>query len=83
MWKVCCTKAPKEEIIYCCQLAVAVVIIVVGLLNITFTENDTCLWSTLVSGAVCYLLPNPQIVRRDDSLLLDPPVQLVDGVSSG
>lgn len=81
MWKLCCAKAPKDEIIYCCQLAIAVLIIVVGLLNITFTENDTCLWSTLVSGAVCYLLPSPRI-GRNESLLPDSSIELVDGVSS-
>ena len=81
MWKVCCAKAPKDEIIYCCQLIVATIIIAVGLLNITFTENDTCLWSILVSGAVGYLLPNPQI-RRDESLLPDTLIELVDAVSS-
>ncbi len=37
-----CTKAPKDEIIYCCQLRTALLVIVVSLLNITFTENNTC-----------------------------------------
>jgi len=79
MWKICCcANAPKDEIIYCCQLAIALLIIIVGLLNISFTENDTCLWSTLLSGAVCYLLPSPQI-RRNEPLLLDTPLELVDG----
>jgi len=73
MWKVCCTKAPKDEIIYCCQLITALLVIIVGLLNITFTENNTCLWSNLVSGAICYLLPNPQI-RKDEPLLPDAAV---------
>jgi len=81
MWKLCCAKAPKDEIIYCCQLAIALIIIVAGLLNITFTENDTCLWSTLVSGAVCYLLPSPQI-NRNESLLSYAPEQQLDEVSS-
>jgi len=81
MWKVCCTKAPKDEIIYCCELAIALLIIIVGLLNITFTESNTCLWSTLVSGAVGYLLPSPQI-RKHESFLPDSPIELVDGVLS-
>lgn len=81
MWTLCCTKAPKDQIIYCCQLAVALIIIVVGLINITFTENDACLWSSLVSASVGYLVPNPKI-KRDESLLPDPPIELVDEVSS-
>ena len=81
MWTVCCAKAPKDEIIYCCQLAVAVIIIAVGLLNITFTDNDTCLWSILVSGAVGYLLPNPRINRENDPLLSDATIER--GTQSG
>ena len=61
MWKLCCTKAPKDEVIYCCQLAAALLVIVVGLLNITLSDNNVCLWSTLVSGAIGYLLPSPRI----------------------
>lgn len=82
MWKVCCTKAPKDEIIYCCQLVVAISIVAVGLLNITFTDNDTCLWSILVSGAVGYLLPNPKISKEDEPLLPDAAIELIDEVSS-
>ena len=81
-WNVCCTKAPKDEIIYCSQVTIALIVIIVGLLNITFTENDTCLWSTLISGAVGYLLPGPQI-RKDESLLHDTAVQFVNGVLPG
>jgi len=80
MWKLCCAKAPKDEIIYCCQLAIAVLIITVGLLNITFTENDTCLWSTLVSGAVCYLPPSPQITEMREPLLPVITLQRVDAM---
>ena len=82
MWTLCCTKAPKDEIIYCCQLAVAFTIIIVGLANITFTDNDTSLWSILVSGAVGYLLPNPKISTKDESLLPHTTVELVDAMSS-
>jgi len=73
MWKLCCIDAPKDEVIYCCQLLSALLVIIVGLLNITLTENNTCLWSTLVSGAICYLLPNPQLIHRDGSILHDTP----------
>ena len=73
MWKLCCTKAPKDEVVYCCQLGAALLVIVVGLLNVTFSDNNTCLWSTLVSGSIGYLLPCPHI-KKDESLLPDAPV---------
>jgi hypothetical protein len=76
-WRLCCTKAPKDEIVYCCQLVIAYVIIIVSLLNITFTENDTCLWSTLISGTVGYLLPNPHL-HKNESLLPNTTEQQLD-----
>ena len=78
-WKLCCTKAPKDEIVYCCQLVIAYIVIIVSLLNITFTENDTCLWSTILSGTVGYLLPSPQL-QKHEPLLPYTTQQLVDGV---
>jgi len=61
-WKVCGgVDAPKDEIVYCCQVFVAFVVILTGLVNLTFTESDTCLWTGLISGALPalgYLLPN-------------------------
>jgi hypothetical protein len=75
MWKLCCTKAPREEVVYCSQLAAALLVIIVGLLNITFTDNNTCLWSTLTSGAIGYLLPSPRINNNNnDALVPDPAV---------
>ena len=79
-WRLCCSKAPKEEIIYCCQLFIAFVIIVVGLANITLTDNNTCTWNTLISGATGYLLPSPAL-HRLEPVLSDPPIQLLDAES--
>ena len=54
-WKVCGgVDAPKDEIVYCCQVFVAFVVILAGLVNLTFTESDTCLWTGLISGATFY-----------------------------
>lgn len=80
-WKVCCTIAPKEEIVYCCQLIVALVVIVTSLVNITLGSGDTCLWTTLVSGALGYLLPNPSL-KQNEPFLSDTAVECVDGVLS-
>jgi hypothetical protein len=80
-WKLCCTKAPKDEIVYCCQLVIAYIVIIVSLLNITFTENNTCLWSTLISGTLGYLLPNPHL-QKNEPLLPHTTEQQLDDVTS-
>jgi hypothetical protein len=85
-WNVgCCGKAPKEEVVFICQVVTALIVIVCGLLNISLTEEHTSLWATLVSGAVGYLLPGPRLnvrskqPRGDESLLHDATVEFVDG----
>ena len=79
-WKVCGgVDAPKDEIVYCCQVFVAFVVILVGLVNLTFTESDTCLWTGLISGALGYLLPNPSL-RRNESVPFDAAVEQLDAL---
>ena len=87
-WNTCCCgKAPKDEVIFVCQVLTALIVIVCGLLNITLTTENTSLWATLVSGAVGYLLPGPRLNGRslknssdkeNESLLHDVAVELVD-----
>ena len=67
-WKVCGgVDAPKDEIVYCCQVFVA------------FVESDTCLWTGLISGALGYLLPNPSL-RRNESVPFDAAVEQLDAL---
>jgi len=80
-WKACGTDAPKEEIVYCCQLFVTFIVILTGLVNLTFTESDNCLWTGLISGALGYLLPNPSL-RRNESVLSDAAIEQLDDVLS-
>jgi len=54
-----------EEIQYCCQLIVACVVILVSLINIAFTDENICLWTTLASGTLDYLLPNLSLKRNE------------------
>jgi len=81
-WTVCDVNVPKEEIVYCCQVFVAFVVIVVGLANLSFTESDTCLWTSLISGALGYLLPNPSL-HRNESVLPNAAIEQFDGLPPG
>jgi hypothetical protein len=87
-WKLCCTKVPKEQVVFICQVVTALIVIVCGLLNIALTKENTSLWATLVSGAVGYLLPSPRLNTRptskeDESFLHDTAFELIDGVPPG
>jgi len=72
----------REQIVYCCQLVVVFTIILTALVNLTFVESDTCLWTGLISGALGYLVPNPSIRHHhhNESVLSDAAVEQLDAV---
>ena len=75
-------RCTKKELVYCCQLIVVFVVIAVALFNLTFKDEDTdtCLWSSLISGSLGYLVPSPTL-SRNESILSDATIEL-DGVLS-
>jgi hypothetical protein len=58
-WSTCCGRMHKDQIVYLTQVVIAYIVILTSLANITFTTENTCLWATLASGTIGYLLPNP------------------------
>ena len=60
-WQTCCGRIPKDQVVCIFQEVIACVVIIVSLANITFTSENTCLWATLASGTIGYLLPSPSI----------------------
>jgi hypothetical protein len=63
---------PRSQIVFLVQVFIAYVVIIVSLVNITFTSENTCLWTALASGTIGYLLPSP-IIKRHESFLRDTP----------
>ena len=60
-WLTCCGRVPKDQVVFIFQVVIAYVVIIVNLANITFSSENTCLWATLASGTIGYLLPSPSI----------------------
>ena len=63
-WKFCGAKFPKEEIIYFCQVLTVYIVVITSIVNLCVSDKNTCLWSSLVSGSVGYLLPSPSISKK-------------------
>ena len=59
-WSTCCRHVHKDQFVFFCQIIIAYIVIITSLANITFTEQNTCLWATLASGRIGYLLPRVQ-----------------------
>ena len=60
-WLTCCGRVPRDQVVFTIQVVIAYIVIIVALVNITFTNENTCLWATLASGTIGYLLPSPSI----------------------
>ena len=68
-WKFCGSKFPKEELIYFCQVFIVYIVVISSIVNMCICDRNTCLWSSLVSGSVGYLLPNPSIKRKENDVV--------------
>ena len=62
-WPVCWQKIPKEEVIYFTQVLLIYIVVVACLVNLSLEFGTQSLWSSLLSGCLGYLLPNPTIAR--------------------
>jgi hypothetical protein len=72
-WSTCCGEVPREQIVFLIQVIIAYIVIITSLLNISITTENTCLWATLISGTLGYLLPAPSI-RHEQPFLRGTPV---------
>jgi hypothetical protein len=55
-------------IAYLCQVIAIFAVIIACLINLSIGDDKAALWSSLLSGALGYLLPAPKI-RKDESFL--------------
>jgi len=60
-WRTCCGHVPREQIVFYTQVIIAYIVILTSLVNLCISSENTCLWATLVSGTIGYLLPAPTI----------------------
>ena len=72
-WTICYQQVPSQEVIFFTQVILIYVVVCVSLANITLSAENRILWSSLLSGCLGYLLPNPKIVKRNDTLLPNTP----------
>lgn len=68
-WKICCFKYQDQDIIYCSQVLLIYIVVITCVLNLSFSKNNECLWSSLLSGSLGYLLPAPKTKKKDEPLL--------------
>jgi hypothetical protein len=60
-WVTCLGRMHKDQVVFLVQVVAAYIVILTSLINITVSSENTCLWATLASGTIGYLLPSPSI----------------------
>jgi len=68
-WSIGCSKVPREEIIFFTQVILIYIVVIACVVNLSFTDNNTSLWSSLLSGCLGYLLPSPKLRKKNVQLL--------------
>ena len=63
-WKICFQELPSREVIFFSQVTILYVIIITSLVHISLRIGNQTLWSSLLSGALGYLLPSPYISKK-------------------
>ena len=66
-WSMCDKFIPKEELIYLTQVFLIYLVVIVCVINLSFGDpGQAALWSSLLSGALGYLLPAPSVSSNKD-----------------
>ena len=61
----CCSKIPKNEVVYFCQVVLIYIIVFACLFNLSIGDKEQhSIWWSLLSGSVGYLLPSPGIAKK-------------------
>jgi len=63
-WNFCGDKVPKQEVVFICQIIASFTILILAVLNLSLSDRDKVLWSTLVGAGFGYLVPNPTLRRH-------------------
>jgi len=80
-----CKSEPQIlEVLTVCQIVSSFLIVIVSLLNLSLSDRDKALWSTLVGADFGYLVPNPRFKRigggsNDESIHYLVAQQQLDG----
>ena len=56
-------KKLSDDILTGCQIIASFLIVIVALINLSLTDRNKALWSTLLGAGFGYLVPNPKLKR--------------------
>ena len=63
-WTVFGYKFPSSEIVFFSQMIIILIVVLASVYNLSTHDKNVSLWTTLLSGSLGYVLPNPSIHSR-------------------
>ena len=64
-WHMFGRKLPKSEIVFFIQVFLIYIVVITSIVNLTINKDEGKLWTALLSSSLGYLLPNPNLKRRE------------------
>lgn len=61
VWRVFGSPVPRSEIVFFSQVIIVYIVIITCIINLSTHNNQTELWTALLSSSLGYLLPAPQL----------------------
>jgi hypothetical protein len=64
-WKCFTTDIPRSEVIYIGQILAVYIVIIASIINLGLSNENSNLWSALLSSSLGYLLPSPSLNKHE------------------
>ena len=64
-WKCFSSNVPKSEIMYIGQIVAVYIVIIASIINLGISNENSNLWSALLSSSLGYLLTSPSLVKHE------------------
>ncbi len=56
-----CTTPTSNEVLFFVQVIVIIIVIIASIINLSYQNGDSNMWTALLSCSIGYVLPNPKI----------------------
>ena len=66
-WFDDCNTPTAKELVFMFQLITILIVVIACILNLSFNEQSSNLWTVLLSSSIGYILPNPRLNNNNNN----------------
>ena len=74
-WSILRNSLRINQTIFFSQVLLIYIVVIACVLNLSLSSENHCLWSSLLSGSLGYLLPAPKLQKQNGAILSNTSVQ--------